>query len=181
MAATRHHILGPYGCKKLQAEPELLVIAQVRHSLVHLLGRLIERTVSGTQRLRRSLILERLLKHFVRLFCEPNDLFQEHGLVFTLELRHILESYGHPRQIQLVKVKLQALQDALEELIIADMHLIARFDDIDERCATSFRKEGILVLLLQHESLEHLEGLGILVTRNDKVNLSPSAQQVGNG
>ena len=78
-------------------------------------------------------------------------------------------------------MKLQALQDALEELIIADMHLIARFDDIDERSATSFRKEGILVLLLQHESLEHLEGLGLLVTRSDKVDLSPSAQQVGNG
>ena len=48
---------------------------------------------------------------------------------------------------------LQALQDALKELIIADMHLIARLDDIDERRATSFRKEGILVLLLQHKSL----------------------------
>ena len=72
----------------------------------------------------------------MQLVRELDCVIQEHSAVPTAKLRHILEENSNPWDIKFVKVYFKALQDAIDEGIVSEAHLVASFDNVHQGSAT---------------------------------------------
>ena len=110
-----------------------------------------------------ALVLVSFLQYFVQLVRELDCVIEKHSAVFAAKLRHVLEEYRNPRDIKFVKVYFKALQDAIDEGIVSDAHLVASFDDVHQGSATTLREECIGGRFFKDKVSELLEALRRLI------------------
>ena len=110
-----------------------------------------------------ALLLVSFLQHLVQLVWELNCVIKEHSTVLAAKLRHILEENRNPWDIQFVKVYFEALQDAIDEGIVSEAHLVARFDNVHQGSATPLWEECIGGRFFKDKVSELLEALRRLI------------------
>jgi len=114
----------------------------------------------------------------VRVVGKTIKVLEDQSSVVALQLAQVLEQYCHPGYIKLFKVTVKPSEDAVEELRVCDLQLVARLDDVDKSSGAPLGEHRVCLCFFKHELLDNVEAL---VRVAEQSHLSPRCKQVGHG